>query len=387
MSSAKKHFDIIIAGAGCAGLSAAWHLTRYPILAKKKILLIDRTFEPRDDRTWCFWSMDSVPDPVPVYRKWEKMEVRVLQERMTGEIRETPYYCVKSAPYSAEMQKALEGSGVEFLEGDVLEIKAGNEKAVVKTSSGDFTAGLVIDTIPPNHKQEGELSLLQHFAGWEIETEEPVFDPSTIRFMDFDIPQKAGATFIYVLPYSENKALIEYTLFSDQLLEKEEYAKGIEDYIRDRYPGQMYKVERKEFGVIPMAPGIYDQPENAHVIRLGQAAGMPKASTGYTFSRIHWLAAKLARDLSDGKRPDLSNPSRLRYRLYDILLLDIIHNQPDQILPVFYHFFKLNRFEMLLRFLDEKTSFTEDLFIMSTVPFAPFIKAIKDRKNLLLREL
>ncbi len=49
--------DLIIAGAGCAGLSALWHIMR-SAGRDRRIIVIDHDFEPGDDRTWSFWDTD-----------------------------------------------------------------------------------------------------------------------------------------------------------------------------------------------------------------------------------------------------------------------------------------------------------------------------------------
>ena len=51
-----------------------------------------------------------------------------------------------------------------------------------------------------------------------------------VEFMNFDIPQIGNTRFMYLLPFSPTKALVEYTLFSKDLLEKEEYIAEIETF-------------------------------------------------------------------------------------------------------------------------------------------------------------
>ena len=68
--------------------------------------------------------------------------------------------------------------------------------------------------------------------------------------MDFDIPQEQQTRFLYVLPFDEKHALVEYTLFSEELLEKEEYETGITDYLKTKGITN-FKIEEKEQGNIP----------------------------------------------------------------------------------------------------------------------------------------
>ena len=52
--------DLIIAGAGCAGLSALSQVLRSSA-RDRRILVVDRDFEPVDDRTWSFWGPPDAP--------------------------------------------------------------------------------------------------------------------------------------------------------------------------------------------------------------------------------------------------------------------------------------------------------------------------------------
>src|SRR5205807_1662252 len=76
----------------------------------------------------------------------------------------------------------------------------------------DFVFNSILFKKPELH--EKQYWLLQHFRGWIIETEEAVFDPELATLMDFRIEQKEGTEFCYVLPLTNRKALVEYTVFS-----------------------------------------------------------------------------------------------------------------------------------------------------------------------------
>ena len=52
--------DLIIAGAGCAGLSALWHAMERAAPARR-IIVIDPDMGVRDDKTWSFWGDQRAP--------------------------------------------------------------------------------------------------------------------------------------------------------------------------------------------------------------------------------------------------------------------------------------------------------------------------------------
>ena len=87
--------------------------------------------------------------------------------------------------------------------------------------------------------------------GWTIETEESVFNEKKATIMDFSIDQKDETRFFYILPLSDKKALIEFTVFSKDLLEKDEYKLELIKYIKSLKIDK-YKIIEDEFGVIPM---------------------------------------------------------------------------------------------------------------------------------------
>jgi len=54
-----------------------------------------------------------------------------------------------------------------------------------------------------------------------------------------------------VLPFSENTALVEHTLFTKDLLNSEEHDEALRTYIDAYVTNENYTVEESEFGVIP----------------------------------------------------------------------------------------------------------------------------------------
>ena len=69
--------------------------------------------------------------------------------------------------------------------------------------------------------------------------------------MDFSISQNSNTRFMYVLPIAPNKALFEYTLFSKDVLPKEEYERELQKYLASKSITE-YTIIEKEKGIIPM---------------------------------------------------------------------------------------------------------------------------------------
>ncbi|HEY1022191.1 MAG TPA: lycopene cyclase family protein, partial [Flavisolibacter sp.] len=69
----QNHYDYIIAGAGCAGLSLAMHMLHEEGLQAKRMLLVDEAPKQHNDRTWCFWEKEAgLFEPV-VCKQWDTL--------------------------------------------------------------------------------------------------------------------------------------------------------------------------------------------------------------------------------------------------------------------------------------------------------------------------
>jgi lycopene beta-cyclase len=140
-------------------------------------------------------------------------------------------------------------------------------------------------------------------------------------------------------------------------------------------PEAVYSPIREEYGVIPMVVGDWN-PGSGRIQNIGAGAGLAKASTGYTFSRIQRDSAHIAGSLADGRlhRP---NPSTSRKQWMDSFILKILREDPIHAVEIFETLFRANGFDAMLRFLDEKSTLADDLRLMASVPsWWAFIKRL-----------
>ncbi len=376
-----RKFDIIIAGAGLSGLSLAWHLAEGGY--KGEIALVDSTFAPLNDKTWCFWTRHDPPFKEIVYRKWDSLYVDVLEYEEQFTLNSYSYYAIRSGDFKEHVLKRIKKlPNFHLIEEGILDLFYQKKKAVLTTKHGDtFLANYIFQSVfPPNKLDRSRIRypLVQHFVGWEIQANQKVFDPDTPVFMDFDDNWSDGVAFMYMLPFSETKTLFEYTIFSAGAEEEDVYEEKIIEYIRENYSlnENEYLILRKEFGQIPMEDRPYLPWYDRHIMNLGTSAGIPKASTGYAFMRIHKHIKSLSESLIANKEPALPYRSPRQFRMYDRLLLHVLSTSTEESLNVFRDLFRKNPIERVLSFLDEETRFHEDLMIMNSVPYRPFIKAI-----------
>jgi lycopene beta-cyclase len=378
MVSRLMEYDYIIAGSGCAGLSLLHGMLSDPHLRSKKILVIDRDKKQKNDRTWCFWEKEQGPFESVVHHQWKTLEFLTPEFDRRFDLEPYSYKMIRGIDfYKHVMDFASSFDNVDFKYTDIEKIDAEGDKARVKTASGSYTAPFVFNSTALFHPEMNpENSLLQHFTGWVIRTDQPVFDEKVGTLMDFRLDQKHGTTFMYVLPTSSREALIEYTLFTEKVLEKEEYESALKDYIRDYLNLESYEILHTEFGIIPMSLARFESSPkgSGSIINIGTAGGFTKASSGYTFQFIQKNTESILEALKKGKSPNVTTRFREQmYQWYDRTLLDVLIENKMEGREVFARIFRKRSPSSILAFLGNESSAWEDLQIMSSLPILPFL--------------
>ncbi len=348
--------------------------------SKKKILLIDKDRKTKNDRTWCYWEREAGFFDDVVFKKWKT--VSFFSKDFSADMDITPYtykmirgidfykYCF------AEIEKH---PNVELLYDDVKEWEYDREAIMLKFADKEirlYDEGTrVFSSIyKPSVDQRKSIRLLQHFKGWRIETKKPVFEPGRAVMMDFRVHQDHGTTFAYVLPFSEKEALIEYTLFTRQTLSSGQYNEELKEYILSFLGITSYSIKEEEFGIIPMTNeklGFSGQD----AWQIGTAGGQTKASSGYTFQFIQKQSDLIVEYLLENKPLHTLPAVPGRFRFYDNTLLHILYYDKYPGNKIFSQLFRKNKPQQVLKFLDNETSFREDLKIISSLPVWPFLKA------------
>ena len=378
----KLDYDYIICGGGASGLSIASGLSQDSYFLNKKILIIDPEFPKKtDDRTWCFWENEKSQWDDLTFHKWEKVIFKSKEIDKVISLNPLRYKMLKSMSYYNKGNEIVsKNSNIKSLKEKVIDVKDNGNYCEVITENGHYSSTKVFNSIlnwkllKDNKKYP---LLIQHFEGWFIKTEEDIFNEKEATFMDFSIEQNSNTRFMYVLPFSKREALVEYTLFSKDILDKKGYKSAIVDYLK-KAGIKNYTVTSKEFGKIPMTGFPFHKQNSKNIIYIGSAGGWSKPSTGYTFKNIERKSKTLLKFLK--KQDNFKKYSRrTRFWFYDLIFLDVLYQNNHLGRKLFTEMFKNNPPELIFKFLDEKSNFIDELKIMSSFSTSIFIKTILKR--------
>ncbi len=373
-------WDFIICGGGMAGLSLAYYL-RNSQLSHASILIIEPQEKNKNDRTWAFWEAKKGTFEDILYKKWNTVNFRDASDKIQKlDIGNYHYKLLRGIDFynfvTAELRKS---PNIQFVKDSVISIEEADEYAIVKTAAAQtYKADFVFDStyklklnIPKNH------NLLQHFKGLVIKSEMPVFNPTLPEMMDFGVEQYNECRFMYVLPFDEHTAIIEYTLFTERLLEEKEYDAELKKYIAEKLQINDYQVIEDEFGIIPMSDEATNEFPSKHIVRIGTAGGYTNPATGYTFQNTQKRLKALVEQLEKTGSPVIKTSwFQKRFFFYASVLLNVLEQKRLPAAEVFARLYERNPASQIFKFLDGETNLWEEIKIMNSTTKMKFIAAV-----------
>jgi len=367
------YFYVIIGG-GLAGLQLARQLSRDVFFKGKKIAIIDSDFS-LPVKTWCFWETGSGKWDDLVIKSWNKGKFISSEKNIDLSLSPYSYKMLKSADYHKQLQEEIEESGdIEFITDEIQHIDPVTMKA--KGLKKSYSATHFFDSrIDPSYLESKKYTtIFQHFKGWEVETKNPIFTPDSFTMMDYRIKYPEATAFTYILPYTERKALVEYTFFSPFLTEDKIYDAKLQLYFEEILKTKDFEIKSTETGVIPMTDFPFDKENTRQITKIGTGGGWVKPSTGYSFKNTEKRILKIIENIKRGKMPgeDLINDN---FRKYDAIFLDVLARNNQKGEEIFTKFYTRNSPQEIFRYLDEETSVIEDLKIMMSLNSFDFIES------------
>lgn len=384
----KEKYDYIICGAGLSGLILASRLFEDCFFDDKNILLIDKDLNSSVNKTWCFWETGNSVWKDYIVKSWDTVIFKSKGFQKEKSLKSYSYKMIKSKFFlDSIFNKIKQANNFDVFQDEILDFVESNENVLVKTKSNQFLANNVFNSCVDVNEIKYKTSypfLLQHFLGWTIETKESFFNEKKATIMDFSIDQKDETRFFYVLPLSDKKALIEFTVFSKDLLKKDEYELELKKYLKSLKIDN-YKIIEDEFGVIPMTCYPFERKNTSKIINIGTAGGWTKPSSGYTFKFIEKNTIKLVAHIK--KNTQFSNfKIKTRHWIYDLIFLDVLYKKNYLGSNLFTKMFSKNPMEKIFMFLDNETSIIDELKIAASFPKRIFTNSLVNNIGKIIRD-
>ncbi len=337
-------YDVIFVGGGLsAGLGALSLLAKHPEAA---VAIVERESTLGGNHTWCFHAADVGPQSADwleplIVQRWPGYSVRfpARMRRLAS-----PYACVTSARLHAHVSEQVLASKTSalLLSASAHEVSA---QRVLLADGRELNGKVVIDARGPELPDRARGTGYQKFLGLELEVE-PDHDLREPVLMDACVRQHDGFRFMYLLPLSPTRILLEDTFFSDHA-ELDESA--IEPAILAYARAQGFKVRnvlRRERGVLPMPWSAPLPVIGAGIIQAGYRGGFFHPVTGYSFP----LAVRFAEALTLGSTGELAraplerlahaHSEQLRF-LFVLTRLMFTCFESEQRFRVLEHFYRL----------------------------------------------
>ena len=369
------HYDIAIIGLGCAGSHIVHELINQNVV--KKIVVIDPWSDEKPEKAWSFWEKGAGKWDHLVEQIWSKTIVRKKGYELKLDLEPYVYKSLDSKKFTAFAKARLEQSPhITFFDGSVETISRLNLKKQILLKNGEtLTADLVLDSrVPKNfYEDRKSIKILQHFKGIVIETKDDHFDPEVCTMMDYTLMDEGTCSFTYILPYSKRSALVEFTYFSHEVVSESTYDHFLKKYIKEHLKIGDYHITNMEQGVVPMTTYDFAQNNQPDHFRIGTAGGWVKPSTGYSFKMSEKKAKQMVENIKDDRKLDHGLFSK-KSQLYDATLLDVLDKNNGKGDEVFYKLYSSNQMKYFFRFLDEETTFLQDLRIMFPMTSMAFLK-------------
>ena len=354
--------EINIIGGGCSALSLARLINKLPNY-KFNLFLGDKN-KINKDHFWGFWKFEINEDAYDnANHVWSKWSINTNDSKHILTSMKHPYCVIKRHLWLEICRKQLQSEKTTIFENDVLEK---DDKLFIKNNK--IKGNLVFDSRPPKLPSN---VLLQHFEGFVVTSNKDVFDEKLVTLMDFRCDQSRGMHFIYLLPFSKRKALVESTMFSKIVENKEYYSTEISKYLKNYYNLIEFKKSDHEKGVIPMH---YISNESKEAYNIGTRGGAVRPSSGYAFTFIQKQAYQIISQIKNRKKINTKIHNNIDLFL-DKIFINVINEYPLLAPKIFSGLARILNGDEMAKFMSGYASPITTCKIIISMPKIPFIKS------------
>jgi len=357
--------DYAIAGAGLAGLSLSKSIIESS--SSSKVTLIEPRTEYKRDHVWSFWNNVVTTLRVPLKKQWQKWKVSYGAKTSFCSSKLYPYCAVFSEDFYEHALAVLQNAeGITLNLGESLaDVDYSKENLILKTDRRSLSCRLLFDSRPPPAEAA---NIKQDFFGLQVRTQAAAFEEDCVTLMDFkEETVSRGFHFYYVLPFSTTEALVESVYIGLDNMGHDEHRRLVLKYLRNEFGIELFEEVNVERGCIPMHSVAIKQADPRHY-SIGMRGGLIRSSTGYAFAAIHRFSGSVAQSLQTSALPKFPEPLSAKAKLLDRVLLSYLKQRPSDGPLLLSSLFERVDPDVLVRFLSDGSSVTDDAAILAAMP-------------------
>jgi lycopene beta-cyclase len=370
----KNEYDFIVIG---AGLSSLMFLSKMiSNKSKLSILVLEQKRSIARNQTFCVWEGPGLINIEKEFKlkakhRWNKILIENNRKKIKKDIHPYHYVCHDGHTTLKKLSRQIKGRVKILYATKVTGVHEMDKKIQVNSSEGNFYSKYIVDSRPKIEKNEIKSAYIQQaFIGSEIEVKSNYFNKYEATIMSFS-KNKKETEFIYQLPFTKKRALVETTLFS----KSPDLKKLQQKHTRNLKKYGDYKILKGERGIIPMA--LIEAKKNKRIMKVGMSAGMVRASSGYSMRKIaNWVLGHKGKTLKKNNLLSYSYSPNPLLDFFDKIFLAVLKNHPNKSPNLFINLFEKSNHKSLIKFLSDTPSWKDNLNVVLSMPKKLMLKTV-----------
>ena len=370
----KNEYDFIVIGAGLSSLMFLSKMVSNK--SKLSILVLEQKDSIVRNQSFCVWEGPGLINIEKEFKlkakhRWDKVLIENNRKKIKKNIHPYHYVCHDGHSTLKKLSRQLNAKVKILYASKVTRINQIDEKIQVTSSEGNFYSKYLIDSRPKIEKNEIKSDYMQQaFIGNEIEVRSNYFNKDEATIMSFS-KNKTETEFIYQLPFTKKRALVETTLFS----KSPDLKKLQQKHTRNLKKYGDYKILKGERGIIPMA--LIEAKKNKRIMKVGMSAGMVRASSGYSMRKIaNWVLGHKGKTLKKNNLLSYSYSPNPLLDFFDKIFLAVLKNHPNKSPNLFINLFEKSNHKSLIKFLSDTPSWKDNLNVVLSMPKKLMLKTV-----------
>jgi lycopene beta-cyclase len=352
---------------------------------QKKILILEQKDQYKHDRNWSFWINNhnkNFQHLDIIKQTWPSWRFSDASKSVTHTAHDHCYATIASDDFYKKAISIIQSDDrIDLCMNSTVkdcEFKKTESVFYIDTGAHNFTANKIIDTRNIGRKTiKDHASFYQIFFGYEIETTEDIFDTNCADMMNDMMYANDGFSFLYILPFSSRRALIEYTIFTSIFQKPETLKEKLHDILDSRFKNIDYKILHKEQAVLPMGKMILEKKiQNNNYFIAGGHSGALRESSGYGFLNIYNWANSAVNSLEQGANIPSANQSNPFMQFMDRHFIKTLKLYPHETINIFMAMANHMNADDFARFMNGNMDFKNIIGVINAVPKQPFLRAL-----------